>query len=89
MWSPLGEEQDLQESPAAMGTDGEKRSMNKLIWKMEDEAPQAAEPGTKQASRCSRAGPTQGLCDASVRANQGLGAGIQETCFQFFCTKGL
>ena len=41
----LGEEQDLSESTRAMGMDGEKLPMNKLIWKAEDEAPQAAELG--------------------------------------------
>lgn len=45
VWSLSGEEQDLSESTRAMGTDGEKLPMNKLIWKAEDEAPQAAELG--------------------------------------------
>lgn len=40
-----GEEQDLSESTRAMGVDGEKLPMTKLIWKAEEEAPPAAELG--------------------------------------------
>lgn len=45
VWSLSGEEQDLSESTRAMGMDGEKLPMNKLICRAEGESLQAAELG--------------------------------------------
>lgn len=45
VWSLSGEEQDPSESTRAMGMDGEKLPMNKLIWRAEGESLQAAELG--------------------------------------------
>lgn len=44
-WSLLGEEQDLSEGTMSHGKGWPEIPVDKPTWKLEDEAPQTAEPG--------------------------------------------